>query len=72
MDMALSEHEFYAPKRFTISPYLTITKVRFWGPNAVQNVENSKIVSQISLFFLMVFGSVGGSDDMKIAENFMK
>ena len=26
MDMALSEHEFYTPKRFTVGPFLTIKK----------------------------------------------
>ena len=32
----------HAPKRFTISPGLTITKVRVWGRKTVQNVENAK------------------------------
>ena len=31
-DVAMSEHAFDAPKRFTISPGLTNTKVRFGGP----------------------------------------
>ena len=44
-DVAKSQHAFYAPKRFTISPGLTITKVRFWGPKTFQNVQKSKIVS---------------------------
>ena len=30
--VALSEHGFYAPKHVTISPGLTITKARIWGP----------------------------------------
>ena len=30
-DLARSQHGFCAAKRFTISPGLTNTKVRFWG-----------------------------------------
>ena len=33
------------PKRFTRSPGLTVTKVRFLGTQNVQNVEKTKIVS---------------------------
>ena len=39
-DMALSVHEFYAPKRFTVSPGLTITKVRIWGLNPSKMSKN--------------------------------
>ena len=31
-EVALSEQGFYAPKRLTISPGLTIIEVRIWGP----------------------------------------
>ena len=67
-EMALSEHEFYEPKRFTISPGLTNTKVRILGPDPSESVEKSKKCFLITLpRFWTVFGSTGGSDDKKIA-----
>ena len=41
-DVAKSQHAFYAPKRFTISPGLTITKVRIWGPEPSKMSKNLK------------------------------
>ena len=38
--MALSERGFYEPKRFTMSPGLTITKVRIWGPKPSKMSKN--------------------------------
>ena len=46
MDMALSEYEFYTPKRFTVSSCLTITKVRFLGR------KPSKIINPFFSSFL--------------------
>ena len=68
MDMALSEHEFYTPKRFTISPFLAITKVRFLGPKP-SNMSKKKQKSFLDkpLLILMVLGSVGGQIDYTIA-----
>ena len=42
MDMALSEHGFYAPKRFTLSPCLTNTKVRIGGQKPSNMSKNQK------------------------------
>ena len=41
-DMEMSEHGVYTPKRFTICPGLTTTKVRIWGPKPSRNVEKIK------------------------------
>ena len=56
LDMALSEHEFFTPKRFTVSPCLTITKVRFWGPKPSNLSKIQESFLQWSFFFLMVLG----------------
>ena len=55
--------DFEAPKRLTISPGLTITKVRIWRPKPSEHVENSKILSQLAFFSHVFFGSVGGQID---------
>ena len=39
-DMEMSEHGFYAPKRFKTSPGLTNTKVRSWGPKPSNMSKN--------------------------------
>ena len=52
-DVAKSQHAFYAPKRFTISPGLTITKVRIWGP------EPSKMSKNLNRFLTSLFFSQG-------------
>ena len=52
-EMKMSDHGFYAPKRFIISPGNFGTKDR---PKC-RKFKNRILISS---FFLMVFGSVGG------------
>ena len=59
-DMAMSEHGFYAPIRFTISPGLTNTKVRFGGPIPSKMSKNRKSFLNWPLFFLKGFGGPFG------------
>ena len=63
--MALSELGFYGPKRFTISPGLTNTKVGILGTKNVQKMSKNQ---KSFLNLPHRFGSFsGGSDDMNIA-----
>ena len=66
-DMALSEHGFYAPKRFTIRTGLTNTKVKFCRRTPSKMSKHLKSFLNWSRRFPIVFGSTEGSDDMNIA-----
>ena len=67
--MALSEHGFISPKRFTNSPSLTIIKVIIWVPKLFKMLKNQNKRFSISLAdFGPFFLSTGGSDDMEIAQ----
>ena len=64
----MSEHAIQTPKRFTISPSLTDTTVRIWGPKTSNMSKNPKSFLNYTRRYRAVLGSHGGPDDMKTAQ----
>ena len=49
-----------------LAPSLTNTKVKIWGPKPSEMSENQKSFLNQHRRFGIVFGSIGGSDDVKM------